>query len=288
MKRIKSECLEIEISESGAELRSIRKDGAEYLWQGDEAHWQRHAPLLFPFVGRMNEQRYIYKGRSYEMTKHGFALSSHFSVVSNTGNSVTFFLSSNGETKSIYPFDFTLLVTYSADGNVLKETVEVLNTGNDAMLYGLGFHPGFAIPLDKGLSLDDYSVTFPYIAKAEKRAFAEDRLEAGYDESADEVDGKTIHLSAEIFKDDAIVLTETGGEAVLSSLKGSRNVRVLYDTPYLGLWQTYAPDTPFLCIEPWYTLPGRTGTIVDIEKRNDFLTLSPGGKRSHSISIIIE
>ena len=129
--------------------------------------------------------------------------------------------------------------------------------------------------MDKGLSLDDYSVTFPYIAKAEKRAFAEDRLEAGYDESADEVDGKTIHLSAEIFKDDAIVLTETGGEAVLSSLKGSRNVRVLYDTPYLGLWQTYAPDTPFLCIEPWYTLPGRTGTIVDIEKRNVKLYMQP-------------
>ena len=86
MEKISNGILEVQIAETGAELRSIRKDGAEYLWQGDEKHWKRHAPLLFPFVGRLTEKRYVYKGESYEMSSHGFAPTSAFAVASNNGD----------------------------------------------------------------------------------------------------------------------------------------------------------------------------------------------------------
>ena len=287
MEIISDGSIKVGISEDGAELRSIAKDGFEYLWQGDEKHWKRHAPLLFPFVGRLCDKRYTYKGHSYDMTSHGFAPASRFSVVSNTGSSVTFSLSSSSETKAVYPFDFSLSVTYSVSDGVLCERVAVENTGSGDMLYGIGFHPGFNVPMDDGLDITDYSVDFPDSINPQRRVFASDHLEAGYDENAREFNGTAIPLSHEIFKDDAIVLKGTGGRAVISSEKGKRSVEVRYDAPWLGLWQTYAEDTPFLCIEPWYTLPGHTGVLVDIEKRDDFFHLSPGERKEHAIEIII-
>ncbi len=287
MEKISNGILEVQIAETGAELRSIRKDGAEYLWQGDEKHWKRHAPLLFPFVGRLTEKRYVYKGESYEMTSHGFAPTSAFSVASNKGDAVTFTLSSDEETRRIYPFDFSLSVTYSLSGNTLTESVEVRNAGRGEMLYGIGFHPGFCLPMEDGLEFADYEITFPEMTDPEYRVFAPDHLEAGYNESYKGMTGKAIKLDHELFADDAIVLHGMGGRAVLSSPKGRRSVEVQYDAPWVGLWQTYAPDTPFLCIEPWYTLPGHTGTIVDISKRDDFIHLGEGESRTHSISMII-
>ena len=287
MERISDCGIEVLVSEEGAELRSIRKDGVEYLWQGDEAHWKRHAPLLFPFVGRLNERRYTYKGISYDMTPHGFAPASLFSVVSNSGSAVRLSLSSNEETKKIYPFDFSLSVTYSVSGSTVSELVEVENTGNDEMFYGIGFHPGFNVPIEQGLGIEDYKITFPLSSDPEKRVFAPDRLEAGYNEKAAEFDGNAIPLSHDIFSDDAIVLSGTGSKAIISSAKGSRSVELHYDAPWMGIWQTFAPDTPFVCLEPWYSLPGRTGVIVDISKRDDFIRLMPSEKRTHGIEIII-
>ena len=49
--------LKIAIKNHGAELSSIQKKATntEYLWQADPAYWGRHAPVLFPIVGRLKE-----------------------------------------------------------------------------------------------------------------------------------------------------------------------------------------------------------------------------------------
>ena len=42
-----------EIKSLGAQLCRIysKDNGIEYLWNGDETYWKKHAPVLFPFVG---------------------------------------------------------------------------------------------------------------------------------------------------------------------------------------------------------------------------------------------
>ena len=37
-------------------------DGTEYLWNGDPAYWTGRAPNLFPYVGRLTNDRYAYGG----------------------------------------------------------------------------------------------------------------------------------------------------------------------------------------------------------------------------------
>ena len=49
--RLKSNEAEVFVLQEGAMLTSMIKDGTEYLWQGDEAHWSGQAPICFPIVG---------------------------------------------------------------------------------------------------------------------------------------------------------------------------------------------------------------------------------------------
>ena len=63
--QLKNEHLKIELSDLGAELQSIEKEGQEYLWQADEKYWPEHAPVLFPFVGRQTDGKFTVEGQEY-------------------------------------------------------------------------------------------------------------------------------------------------------------------------------------------------------------------------------
>lgn len=99
--------ISVKVDELGAELASVvlNETGNQYLWQGDEQYWANRSPLLFPIVGRLNDHQYQYDGKLYGMGIHGFARNMHFSVEQQRNEAATFVLSSNGQTKEIYPFD---------------------------------------------------------------------------------------------------------------------------------------------------------------------------------------
>ena len=69
---IANERLSATISETGAELHSIRLDGEERLWQADPAIWGKHAPVLFPFIARLRDGFYELDGRRIDIPIHGF------------------------------------------------------------------------------------------------------------------------------------------------------------------------------------------------------------------------
>ncbi len=54
---ISSPKLSAAVSSEGAQLMSLVHDGVEYLWQGDERWWPRRAPVLFPIVGALRNDR---------------------------------------------------------------------------------------------------------------------------------------------------------------------------------------------------------------------------------------
>ena len=74
------------IATKGAELVSLKDSaGAEWLWQADPAVWGRHAPILFPIVGRATNDAIRYRGVAYPIGQHGFARDSAFAVIEQTG-----------------------------------------------------------------------------------------------------------------------------------------------------------------------------------------------------------
>ena len=72
---LENEFLQAAVSSQGAELVSIRDKaaGRELMWQADAGVWGRHAPILFPYCGRLRGGAFTHRGVRYEGGQHGFA-----------------------------------------------------------------------------------------------------------------------------------------------------------------------------------------------------------------------
>src|SRR5271169_2490325 len=96
---LRNDVLSATVTEDGAELCSLKNaEGLELLWQAGP-QWPRHAPLLFPIVGRLKNDELRHKGKVYPMTQHGFARDQRFEWVARDLASCTLVLSDNAQTR---------------------------------------------------------------------------------------------------------------------------------------------------------------------------------------------
>jgi len=287
---LKNEQIKAEFIDVGAELRSLKTaDGAEYLWQGDAKYWSGRAPNLFPVVGRLTDNSYTYQGKTYEMSLHGFARKSVFAAVEKTDSRVAFELRESKETLKSYPFKFRFTVTYAINGNTLETIYGVENTEKKKeIIFAVGGHPAFNVPVggEAGRRFDEYYLQFSggdateilmsqscYLTKA-TRAFP---LYAG-----------RLHLKHGLFDNDALVLANMPPQAAIKSDNSARSVTVDYpDMKYLGLWHKPQSDAPYICIEPWASVPAYEGVIDDLETKRDMVRLPAGGKYETGFYITI-
>lgn len=81
----------------------------------------------------------------------------------------------------------------------------------------------------------------------------------------------------ELFDDDAIVLKGVPGQVTLSSPKGRRGVTLLApDLPVYGFWHAPKTDAPYVCLEPWSSLPSRQDVVEDLEQQKDLIAVPAG------------
>jgi galactose mutarotase-like enzyme len=84
------------------------------------------------------------------------------------------------------------------------------------------------------------------------------------------------------------VLEDTGGRVALKNRRSDYGVEMAYpDMKYLGLWHTPHTDAPFVCIEPWTSLPSRDGVIEDLSAQENLIALSAGDEYRNTWSITI-
>ncbi|MEO2768174.1 hypothetical protein ABHA96_06715 [Ligilactobacillus ruminis] len=119
---LENEHIRVCINEHGAELSEIilKKTGANYLWSGDAKYWGRHAPVLFPTVGKLKNDEYFIDGKRYSMHQHGFARDMDFEVEEKQRTRAVFVLKSDSETKKAYPFEFVLKIAYTLFENTIE------------------------------------------------------------------------------------------------------------------------------------------------------------------------
>ena len=286
---IKNRYLTAEISTLGAELQSLKSsDGVEYLWQGDPQYWAGRAPVMFPWVGRLLGGQYRYEGKTYELGIHGFARKSTFVCTDQKEDSLTMTLEANPETMAQYPFAFRFSVTYTLVKFALQVTFRVENQGQKPMYFAWGGHPGFNVPLMEGETMADYSLEFSSPCSPERVLFSDANvLVDGFTPYPLEEDNR-LQLSHELFDQDAIFLTHMARKITMKSRKSGRGVTLSYpDMGYLGLWHMPKTDAPYVCIEPWSSLPGREGVTEDLSCRSDLLTAAPGETKQTTWSIHI-
>jgi galactose mutarotase-like enzyme len=253
MTKLENDFLKITISEKGAELTSIfRKDiQKELLWQADAFSWNRHAPVLFPFVGKLKNNSFKWQDKSYLCSQHGFARDEQFSVMFQSTESVALKLSASQNTLQHFPFPFHLELGYTLIKATLSCTYKVINTGDETMYFSIGAHPGFTCPLFENETLTDYSIMFNQDEYLNRHL-----LTNGLFDLREEpvITGKFLPLSEVLFAKDAIVLKNIRSSSVtLSSFRHPHKISVSFEGfPYLGIWKK--PEARFICIEPWYGL----------------------------------
>ena len=159
---IENDKVKATINTKGGELASLilKETEVEYIWQADPEFWGRHAPVLFPIVGKLIDNTYTYEGKSYTMGQHGFARDKEFFLIEQTESLIKVGLKSDDSTREVYPFDFELILSFELNEDNLICGYNVKNTSEDVMYFGIGGHPAFNIPLDnKGDSVGKRGVT---------------------------------------------------------------------------------------------------------------------------------
>ncbi|MDD5863783.1 MAG: aldose 1-epimerase family protein [Firmicutes bacterium] len=273
---IRSGCMQADIASTGAQLMSLRRaDGTEYLWQGDPKYWPDRSLTIFPYVARLTEGCYRYQGQLYRMPIHGFAPTAEFAVAEQTEASVTFLLESCPAFYAQYPFRFRFSIRYRLEDETLYVEHRVENRDGKTMYFGLGGHPGINVPLEPGLSFEDYRLTFPP-CQPRRVEFTPSCFVTGREQPFPLEDGH-LPLRHELFDEDAIVLKGVPGQVTLESPRGSRGVTLnAPDFPIFGFWHSPKTDAPYVCLEPWSSLPSRQDVIEDLERQADLIALPAG------------
>ena len=276
---IQNTFLTVSIAEKGAELQSILgADGTEYLWQGDSRYWSDRALNLFPYVARLTEGRYYLDGEPHQMAIHGIAPYRDFRLVSNNGQQMILELESDEATFAQYPRHFAFRVIYRLEKNTLEICYEVENRDKKTMYFGLGGHPGFNVPLTNGKRFEDYRLRFGEVTPCRQVILSDDCFVTDQDRPFPLEDGCILPLRHELFDNDAIVLSHMARQITLETDGDSRSVTVTFpQMSYLGLWHRPKTDAPYICIEPWCSLPSAAGTITVFEEKKDLISLEPGG-----------
>lgn len=281
---IHNEYLSVTVNCHGAELWSIQDcDGNEYLWQGDPAFWEDRSPNLFPYIGRMIGKQYSYGGKTYPMNIHGIALYSDFTLLEHSNTRMVFGLESSPESLTQYPWAFDFKVIYALNDNRLDVTFEVSNKSDSTMLFAVGGHPGFNIPAD---SFESYSLRFSEPGAPERILFTPDCFVEDHTEPYSLVNSTDIPLRHNLFDADAIVLKNTA--KTVSIVGGRKTVTVSFpQMDYIGFWHQVGLPCPYVCIEPWSSLPSPKGERTVLENQSDLLTLAPASEYSNSWSITV-
>ena len=271
----------------GAELMSIlSSDGTEYLWQGDPKYWADRSLTLFPYVARLFGGTYELDGNTCRMPIHGFAPHAEFIPEQRSREEMTFVLTETEETRKCYPRSFRFSVTYRLEGSTLFVTYEVGNTDSRDLYFGLGGHPGFNVPLEEGKSFEDYRLRFSSAAEPKRIGFTADCFRDGTESPFPLEEKRILPLSHSLFDDDAVVLKDAAKEVTLETGDGGRSVTVRYpDMPYLSVWHAPKTDAPYVCIEPWLSLPSQKGEKTVFEKRPDLVCLPPDGRYGNTWSM---
>ena len=272
-----NQSLSLVVDTLGAQMMHIQSPaGIEYLWQGDPAYWPDRAPTLFPFIARLTNNTYRYHGKTYPMGIHGFAAADQFSPVEQDDCHVILELRDTPESRRQYPFSFCLHIGYTLLGNTIAISCQVENNSDLVMPFGIGGHPGFRVPLEPGQTFQDYYLEFSQCCQPDRIGFTPSLYLSGKDSSYPLRDERFLDLKHQLFDEDAIILKNMAREVSLKSACSSHSVTVSYpDMPYLGIWHAPRSDAPYVCIEPWSSLPARQGVVEELSCKSDMIQLAP-------------
>jgi galactose mutarotase-like enzyme len=281
---IRSSELTAEINPLGAQLSSFKdRNGLDLLWDGDPSFWNGRAPLLFPIVGTVANGRYHLDGRSFPLSRHGFARDKLFEVTRATESAATFRLRADEGTFAVYPFHFELDTCFHLKGRTLAIRTQIRNMDSEPMPASFGYHPAFRWPLPYGQAREDHRLEFETEEQGVVRRIDSSGLMLPAPQPSP-VAGRHLELQDGLFNQDVLILEQPRSRSVVYGAARGARLRVSFPTAtYLGLWSK--PGAPFLCIEPWEGVTDPVGFAGDFRQKPGVFQIAPGELKTIAISV---
>ncbi len=282
---IASGALTAAINPLGAELWSLRDaDGRELMTDADERWWTGHAPLLFPFVGRLRGDVFRVDGAEYGQPQHGFARRRDFALAEQAADRAVFRLESDAESLAIYPFAFRLDMRFALHGAKLEMMATVANSGGADMPFSFGYHPGFAWPLPYGATGEDHRIIFEKDEPAPIRKVGSEPGLIALESVPSPVVGNVLAPTHEMFAGDALIWDDLASRSLTWGAPGTPHLKIDFpDTPWLGIWQK--PGAHYLCVEPWAGMADPVGFDGDVWEKPGIIRLPPGERRDFRMDV---
>ena len=263
--------LKIKVNNLGTELTSIEFNGKEKLHNG-KTFWDRQAPILFPTVGRLRDNKTIIEEKEYEIPQHGFAKDMNFETIEKNDIKEIYELKSNKETLKKYPFEFMLNVEYEILEDTLKTKIKVVNTDEKKMLFGLGGHPGFKLDMPQEEYYFELETEEPEVEFME--------VEGNYisNKPAKNIlkENKIIEITKESFLNDAIMMKKLKSNKITLKQKKDKKTILEFNFkgfPILAIWSL--PNAPYICLEPWFNYADRVKETGYFKDKEGIIILNP-------------
>lgn len=272
--------LRLQVCDAGAQMVSLMllEDGREQLWQGDERLWGDRAPWLFPVIGRLKEDAYVWQGRRFSMPMHGFAKDMTFACIQHAPDRLCLQLTESEASLRMYPWRFALTVQYCLVDDRVEICCTVENRDAQILYFSLGAHPGFQSSPGDLLQLNQAQLERVYRLDLPTHLLNQSP-------TTEEV-GTSLVLSDTLFDADAMLLKKPGTEAVRLLRQDGSGVNFTFgQVPWLGLWSRKDGRVPYVCIEPWYGVDDPLESTMRIEEKLDIQQLQPDEKFNMTLQI---
>lgn len=282
---LENEYLKVTVTTWGAQVKSVvrKSDGVEHIWQADKAVWGYHAPILFPHTGKVVDGKILAKGAEYESGQHGFARLMEHSLVLESPDRIILELRDSEETRKHFPYAFRLMSTFTLEGAALIHTLTVENHDDEAMPYGIGFHPAFTVPFDEHHTAADYELRFSEMESPLCIGCLPNGLVHGncYYLGSNII---AIPIDEKLFSRDSHCMVNLRSKTMGVYERGSGRgvVCTIENFPYTLIWSK--PGMPkFVCIEPWESLPSPEKGSSDWLQKPAAAILAPGQSRDTTL-----
>lgn len=273
--KIYNKTAEVEINSLGAEIKSFKIAGKEFMHDSNKKYWGRSAPYLFPNIGTIKDGFVEIDGKEYKFSKHGFLRDSEMEVIKQSENYISFSLKWNESTIQHFPYKFELIIDYILEDQTLTARIFVKNLDQKAIHFNFGLHPAFKVPWNDTENFEDYTIKFNKPITADLPTVLLDSGLIDWKQTYKKIENvSSIKLNHEDYSHDALCIEPYPGTPIVLESPSKESIELnapCFKT--LGIWTPYPTAAPFICLEPWYGCADNPETNHHYLNKKDLIKL---------------
>lgn len=289
---LENESLRIFVKEEGGNLGSIydKEREEELLYQPHSDSWKGQDVFIFPFIARLKEGTYTYKGKEYALKNHGLIRYMKGKETKEREEQGFISFESNEETFTQFPFEFKAKAIYKLSEKIVSIQYVIENRGKEVMPFMVGAHPAFKLPgtkNDKEFDISGNKIQFD--KKKVLRQFTFEETGSFITGEKEFMETDEIELSHSLFRKEKTVLLNANNFSDVTLIKKDNSKIIVHkhNLPYCAIWSD-SNWGDYVAIEPWDGYPDWLDCDKEILNKKGIRVLNPNESYTFQYEIEID